>query len=98
MTAYHGQYYVEFVSLSVRSLVSYQVNQFGLVSVSLVQFSFTVQDGRDGVVSIVLIRAGRSGVQIPVGATDLSVPHGVLTGCRTHPATCSTANHVLSRG
>jgi len=89
---------MEFVSLSVRSLVSYQVNQFGLVSVSLVQSSLAVQDSRDGLVSIVLIRAGRSGVRIPVGATDLSVPPGVLIGSRAHPATCSTVNRVLSRG
>jgi len=42
------------------------------------------------VVSVVSIatrpRVGRSGVRIPVGASDCSVLQGVMTGCGAHPA------------
>jgi hypothetical protein len=41
-------------------------------------------------------RAGRSGVRVPVGASDSSVLHGLMTGCGAHPASCSVGTGGLS--
>jgi hypothetical protein len=55
--------------------------------------------GRASVVFIMTkLRAGQTGVRVPAGAKDFSVPQNVLTGAEVLPASCSFGIGCLSRG
>ena len=58
-----------------------------------------VLNSRRSIFSIVSrLRAGRSGVQIPAGARDISLIQNVQANCGAHPLSCSLSTEVLCPG